>query len=473
MLPYLEAVQESEIDLAAMLAQDSQIRDQRRYFQAEKKVRSQDILSGSLTFYSRGSMPIVIDASVWQRTTNPDGTIGTGVNWAALAKNRQFAGGYCKIGQPYGSEKAMMSKFCDNWFDPTWNPNFTGMHVNGLWRGGYIYHDTGWPLNRGMAEKGFDSIWDGTIEEVANKLIHEDPNLYVLTKTAVPGIGRVFDAAMLKEKNAERQWVADEIIFDFECGTLIDGRPIGDVWAAKAGDMTMRGARFLMDHGYIKPMKVVAYSSPWYFKNFKFGKLRQVLDMYDSIVATYFWNEKLGYRHVTFEGLVEDIKTIPDSWKPEYFGACKPGDVVLMEQISAAHTMDEVRNHLGKVSAVDVNVVRIGMEGMFARYPDFKSRYENRFKEKPPVVDPPPPPVEIPTKKVATVVSTANMRSSPAMTGNVIHGQSKVGTVHDVLDTKIVAGQTWRKVKVELEVWIADTTLDKKVRLLEVKDVPK
>jgi len=430
-------------------------------------------LAAATTSGSRGKMPIVFDFSWWQMKRLPDGTIGTGVDWEALSKFPEVAGGYCKIGQPYGVEKPMQSKNCDNWFDKTWEANFQGMHDHGHLRMGYIYHDTAWPENRGMTEKGFKSIWDGTIDEVANKLITNDGNIYVAARK-MTRLGRVFTAQMMKDRDPKYDWVADELIYDFEMGHRQNGTVIGSLWAAWSADMTLRGMEFLMDNGYLKRHKLVNYSSPWYFKNFGFDAMRDVLNHYDSIVAGYYWNEKNGYRDVTVPKLVEDLSSIPDSWQAEYFGACDPGDVVLMEQISAAHTLPEVLNDQGKRSAVDVNVVRIGWNGLFARYPEFAKRYKARFEN--PVEPPVEPPVVVPPgkkKKVAKVVSSSNvrMRLDPSMSGTTVKTTS-LGNEHDVLETKVVQGQTWHKTQIKLDVWIAETTADKKTRLLEIQEVP-
>jgi len=462
-----------------ILAMENAQRAQRKNYYIDRSPaipsRSES-LAAAVATYSRGKMPIVFDFSWWQMKRLPDGSIGTGVDWKALSKFPEIAGGYCKMGQPYGVERPMQSKNCDNWFDRTWEANFQGMHDNGMLRMGYIYHDTAWPENRGMTESGFNKIWDGTITEVANKLITNDGNIYVAARK-MTGLGRVFTAEMMRDNR--KDWVADELIIDFEMGHRQNGSLIGPIWAQKATDMTMRGLTFLMDNGFLKPHKLVAYSSPWYFKNFMFFEMLEVLQHYDSIVAGYYWNENKGYRDVTIPELVKDLSSIPDSWQAEYFGACDPGDVVLMEQISAAHTLAEVLNDQGKRSAVDVNVVRIGWDALFARYPEFAKRYKARFGTP---TNPPPvePPIVIPpgkTKKMAKVVSTSNvrMRKTPSMDGNAdvnTVGFTAQGNDHEVLETKVVKGQTWHRTQVKVDVWIAETTLDRKTKLLEVREVP-
>jgi hypothetical protein len=359
---------------------------------------------------------IMFDVSQWQ--TQADKTT-TSVKWDQL-QHPLFHGGYFKLGEPWGNAGPMLDKTCDQWMDPSEPSNRAALLATGHLAIGYIYSDLAWAINRVWTDTMMKQLFDGTIEEVANKLIKNVPDLYLLARKSKTGAGRVFDAAKLKDLP---DWECDGWVWDWEKYWDSHSNTINDFWLGLTADTTVRGAQFLSDNGYIPQQANVqaGYSSNWFVTDKGPVYFKNVLDRMDTIAAGYYYDiAKAGYINCnTLDDLITLLQKIAvesPTWKPYNIGAAVPGKVVLAYQILENITMPQVSNPTGGPSAIDVNSLNISQAAIYARYPKYAARrkaFESGTTPDPttPTVDPNPAGPR--TGKVIAQAGYINARTAP------------------------------------------------------------
>ena len=375
------------------------------YYEPQPATRLAEIQAVGLNMYA--SRRKFIDTSHWQ--SKVDGT--TSVDWDTLAKYPDFGGAYFKLGEPTargvpGPNRADELENLKLWFDTAFASTYAALMKNKLWCSPYLFVNMGWPVDRTVGEKSFDTSHDPygkTIEQHVNDLL-TDINIWCILKQIKIGTGWTFDARVLKNC-ADLEY--DKLVLDVEDVYLNSGKLIGDVWMGKTLDGLCRGLEYLMEHGYMKKREIWIYSSEWVLKTFGNLHLRTVCDRYPTINAGYYWNNDT--RVTTWEQLSSYwLNMIPNNWHPGLFG--EP----ILHQVAACFAIPEHLGRNGQYSALDVNVCNLSDTAFDTRNPEWVAR---RGAVVPPPVEPPPPePVN--NRRFVTVLGpTHNIRQGAGVVG--------------------------------------------------------
>ena len=460
------AEQETTIDRAAWVAameRQAQLLQQRTAYETSPVSRALTMvrapLAGGSGWYA--GLPVIIDVSRYQG--NSDGT--SGVDWDLLATKPNFVGAYMKAGE-VGDTGRPHTFEADAWRDPTLDQNLNGCFRNGLLAMPYFFFNPAWALQRGWTMDGIKNLNTGdTDAQRAHNLIQE-PHIYLIARQTKINLGRQFTAERLKECPNK---VYDAIVIDLErywmrypIGTA--NGVVNDEWIAATLGAVLQGLDWLMRKGYLPRKRILVYSAEWFLSQYGNKATRAILDWWDTICAGYYW--RAGRKETTWEGLLADLATIPNGWKPPLFGGATEGKAVRILQISGDRfCIPEVKSN-GKTSPLDINVWNGTLQSLLEYFPEWAARRGG--------ITPPPPPPPVKTRTIATVRNSAT-RMRPAASAGVASipiGSLNAGTRLVVTDTILDGNDVWRKVRLEpQEFWVAEIYSGR--RLLTITDEPE
>lgn len=369
----------------------------------------------------------------------------TMVDWSGL-NHEKFKGGIFRLGSIFGVADAQ-TQDADDFMDLSEKSNRVSMVQNKKLAIGYIDFDGGWALNRGWTAGSVENLLDGTIPEVAQKLVKYEPHIYLLARKLKQGAGRVFDASKLL---GLPDWDADGIIWFIEKYWLENSKEIGDGWIARSLKVVLNGAKLLADNGYLPKTQInnqTIMSSEWFLANHGNADTRNVIANWDSIPQGNYWKQsKDGLKNCeTAEELVSLIGTIPDTFSIDNVGAAFDPKIVLGYKLASNITMPQVLNSNGIKVPFDVISLRFPESVLFNRYPSYKTRMVSGSVVPPPIVIPPTN-----KEKYAKPITNVYLRKLPGK-GNVLINQKVfAGEEKKILETKSFEnGDIWHRVSTE------------------------
>jgi len=325
-----------------------------------------------------------------------------------------------------------MSLESDKWMDLSFDTNQAKLLKNKLWIAAKIGFDPGWFTNRGWSTTGVDMMFVGkTDDEIATNLFNE-PHIYIYIRKVKNGSGRVFTPDKIKLLSEK---VIDAIVIDYNKYWLLNSKTIYDMHSGKAIETLVKGLTWLMIHGYINTKPILIRASQWFLTNYTpiFGQ--SIVDNNYTVCMGNFWDDKKGPVAVDFQGLIDNLMLIPDTFHPPYLG--RPNVLNISENY---FILPEV-----STGTIGLNVYNGNIDQMKSFYTDWAARSGS-------IVPPPPPPVPITKKYFIPTVTNLNMRSSPTnttLTNKV--GLATINAENEILDEKQADGYLW----VKCHAWMA------------------
>lgn len=359
----------------------------------------------------------------------------TRVDWANLP---DIKGGLFRLGKISGTARPQEYE-CDYFMDLSEKSNRTSLIQNKKLAIGYIEVDPACWLDRGWTSDSVDSLMDGTISEVCQKLITYEPHLYLLARKTKQGAGRVFNIDKLKTL---QDWDADGWCWLLNKYWRSDNSTIGDGWISKTMRIILDGAKLLSDNGYIpkQSSSQIVETSEWFLYNYGNLSTRDVIARQDAIPQGNFWKENRdGLLNCENSAeLVSLFNTIPDSFQIENVGAGIPGKIVVGYKVASNITMPQVLNASGNKIQFDVISMKINQNETINRYPSYKARLNTEV----------PPPA----KKKYFIPSVArNMRPIPSTENNIAIGAASPNSKILVEAEADNNGYHW----IQTRVWVA------------------
>jgi hypothetical protein len=369
----------------------------------------------------------------------------TRVDWANLSGS-SIVGGLFRLGKIFGVAIPQTYE-SDSFMDLSEKTNRVALINNKKLAIGYIEVDPDCWLNRGWTEDSVDSLMDGTISEVAEKLIKYEPHLYLLARKTKQGAGRVFTASKLKDLP---DWDADGWCWLLNKYWRSDNSILGDFWTGKTLRL-LNYAKFLSENGYLPKQAdtQMVETSEWFLFNYGNSATRDAVAGWDSIPQGNYWKEKnVGlYNCNTTDELITLINKIPDDFQIENVGAGVPGKIVVGYKLTSNIIMPQILNASGTKVPFDVISFKITNQDILNRYPKYAKRLSEVIP--PPVEPPPPPPI---VKKKYFIPNVArNARIIPSTENN-----TAVGAL--ITDSKVLvdaeadgSGYHW----IQTKIWVA------------------
>jgi hypothetical protein len=392
-----------------------------------------NVISG--TGYYR-TTPTLFDISHWNAEIVNGVAIPT-TDFAYWAKFKEYFGVYIKCGEAYGTA-TWRDKTSDGWYDKLYDQHLDMAYKVGSWIAPYIMYEPAWFINRGISRDGVSNMFKGATNDIIALQLLDDPNIAIIVRQTVMGIGRAITAAKMRSYPKS---IVDALVIDLEKWYTTTGAVVADNQMAFALRNTIDGLRWLMVHGYLKYVPIIIYTSNWFLTTYGNKETRQVCDENICICAGYYWNPAvLGTKPVTFEQLLADLGTIPNNWHPTYIG----------KEVFALQVSGDYFKMFN--TAQDINCVKKTWAELEAMFPMWKARrdaYNNGTV--------PEPPAPVPTKTVARAKNTAvNMRRGVGATlTNPAIGQLFKGVPADVIKTEtLLNGDVWGLMVPQQPIWM-------------------
>jgi hypothetical protein len=361
---------------------------------------------------------------------------GVAVNWAGW-KGGKVIGGLYRIADPVGTNITPRTMECDAWMDKASKANRTGLIAAGMLTIGVIRMNPAWAVDAGWSAgepgkgSGVEGLLDGTIPEVVEKLLKNEPHIASLVREVKVGSGRAPTGEQLKDLP---DWGADGWAWMLDRYWKIDNTPLGDGWTARALRVLINGVNLMADNGYLPSGQALQQSlitSDWYMDTYGNIETRDQAGRLNSWPQGNHWKaSKVGYFDiVNGEDLTDQLSEIADAWEIERVGAAVPGRSILGWKVTSNLT-----SALTGGEPFEAYSVRLNQANLDARFPTYAARRN-------PVVDPEPEPEPTP-KRVFAAVKVDKLRVRETA-GGEIAGFMIRGAEVEILERKVEGGVTW------------------------------